>query len=182
MTDKDREKWDARYLTRMGGMQPSAIVKTFWSIAPAGKALDIACGNGRNALFLAARGFEVDAVDISTVATARLAGQSPRITVIQADLDTWRIPKDRYTLVLNIRFLDRRLFPMIIAGMQPGGVLIVESFLDDRQGRYCLKPNELIRAFRSLRIVYYREKQSNQTDKFDQIAALAAVKPDSPPS
>ncbi len=180
MVEKDREKWDARYLTRKGGMQPSAILKKFWSIAPVGQALDIACGNGRNSLFLAAKGFDVDAVDISTVATARLAGQSPRITVIQADLDTWRIPEGRYTLIVNIRFLDRRLFPMIIAGLRPGGVLIVESFMTSRQSRYCLKPNELIRAFRSLRILYYQEKQSDQTDKFDQIAALAAVKLDSP--
>jgi SAM-dependent methyltransferase len=179
MADKDREKWDARYLARMGGMQPSGLVKQYASLAPLGKALDIACGNGRNSVFLAACGFEVDAVDISTVATARLEGQSPRIIVVQADLDTWRIPVSRYTLIVNIRFLDRRLFPMIIAGLRPGGVLIVESFLDGRQSRYCLKPNELIRAFQSLRIVYYEERRSGHTDKFDQIAALAAVKPDS---
>ncbi len=180
MAEKDREKWDARHLARKGGMQPSATVKKFWPLAPIGKALDIACGNGRNSLFLAARGFDVDAVDISTVATTRLAGQSPRITAIQADLDTWRIPDRRYTLIVNIRFLDRRLFPMIIAGLRPGGVLIVESFMDDHGSRYCLKPNELIRSFRSLRIVYYEEKQTDHSEKFDQTAALAAVRVDSP--
>ena len=179
MTEEDRQKWDARYLARMGSMQPSAIIKKYWTLAPLGKALDIACGNGRNSVFLAARGFDVDAVDISTVATTRLLTQSPRISAIQADLDTWQIPRDRYTLIVNIRFLDRRLFPMIIAGLRPGGVLIVESFIDGHRSRYCLKPNELLRSFRSLHIVYYEELRSDPTEKSPQTAALAAIKIDS---
>ncbi|MGA6924225.1 MAG: class I SAM-dependent methyltransferase, partial [Desulfosarcina sp.] len=172
MTDSDQEKWDSRYRERMGDAEPSSILTTYWEHANAGKALDIACGNGRNSIFLAGKGFWVDAVDISTVATDHLAGKDPRINVIRTDLDTWKIPPDRYTLMVNIRFLDRRLFPMMREGLRPGGLLILESFLNGKKSDYCLEHNELLRAFQSFRIVYYEEKKSHHSQKFDQIAAL----------
>jgi tellurite methyltransferase len=176
MTIKDREKWDSRYLKGMGGSEPSSILTKFWSLASVGNALDIACGNGRNSIFLAEKGFVVDAVDISAVATNHLAGKNPNINVICTDLDTWKIPQNRYELIVNIRFSDRRLFPMIQDGLRPGGVLIFESFMDGEKDEYCLKQNELLRAFRSFRIVYYEEKKSDHSEKFDQTASLVAIK------
>ena len=113
MTDKDREKWDSKYLKRLGGTDPSLILMKHWGLAACGNALDLACGNGRNSIFLAQKGFAVDAVDISTVATKHLAGRHPKVKVICQDIDDWEIPQNRYDLILNIRFLDRRLFPMI---------------------------------------------------------------------
>ena len=178
MTDKDREKWDARYRKNLGGSEPSSILTKYCSLAPVGKALDIACGNGRNSTFLAGNGFEVDAVDISKVATDQLAGVNPNINVICTDLDTWKIPPNRYELIVNIRFLDRRLFPMIQDGLKPGGVLIFESFMDGEKDKYCLKKNELLRAFLSFRIVYYEEKKADHSEKFDQVASLVAIKSD----
>ena len=91
MTDQDRTKWDARYEKDLGDFEPSAIVKRYWHIAPRRRALDIACGNGRNSLFLADHGFSVDAVDISTVATTHLMGRHPGIRVICQDLDAYTI-------------------------------------------------------------------------------------------
>lgn len=179
MADADRKKWDARYSRDLGSFAPSAILTTYGSLAPVGVALDIACGNGRNSVYLAEKGFSVDAVDISTTATDRLAGKNPNINVICADLDTWTIPPNHYALIVNIRFLDRRLFPMIQDGLKPGGVLIFESFMDALENKYCLMQNELIRAFMSLRVVYYEEKKLDQGGKFDQTASLVAIKPDS---
>ena len=138
--------------------------------------MDIACGNGRNSIFLAAKGFAVDAVDISTVATSRLSGRHPKLHVICADLDRWQIPPDRYTLIVNVRFLDRRLFAMIHKGLRPGGVLIFESFMNGDNDAYCLKQNELLRAFLSLRVIYYEERRTKYTGKFDQVASLVAIK------
>jgi tellurite methyltransferase len=63
MTDKDREKWDARYRKKLGGLKPSSILIKHCSLASVGKALDIAFGNGRNSIFLAEKGIEVDAPD-----------------------------------------------------------------------------------------------------------------------
>ena len=176
MTNKDRKKWDSRYLKAMGGTEPSPILRKYWSLASCGNALDIACGNGRNSIFLAAKGFAVDAVDISSVATNHLAGKDPNIKVICADLDTWDIARHHYELIANIRFLDRRLFPLILSGLKSGGVLIFESFMNGVKDKYCLKKNELLRAFQSLRIVYYEEKKADRSGTFDQTASLVAIK------
>jgi cyclopropane fatty-acyl-phospholipid synthase-like methyltransferase len=177
MTEHDREKWDTKYLDRQGISEPSSILVKYWNLAPGRHALDIACGNGRNSLFLAENGFTVDAVDISTVATSRLEGRHPNINVICTDLDTWVIPPGRYDLIVNIKFLDRRLFPMIRDGLKNGGVLVFESFMDVVKDEYCLKQNELLRAFQDLRVVYYEEKEAeHHREKFDRVASLVAIK------
>lgn len=178
MTNKDQIRWNSRYLNGLGGNDPSPILKTYWRHATCGNALDIACGNGRNSIFLAEKGFVVDAVDISTVATSNLSGRNPNINVICTDLDTWDIPQNRYALIINIRFLDRRLFPLIQNGLRTGGVLIFESFMDGEKDKYCLKQNELLRAFQSFRIIFYQEKKADLSEKFDQTASLVAIKTD----
>lgn len=177
MTDQDRKKWDARYQKDLGNSEPSAIVSDYWHLAAGKTALDIACGNGRNSLFLAAKGFMVDAVDISTVATSQLMDKDPKIRVICQDMDTYRIAPHQYGMIVDIRFLDRRLFPMIRRGLRPGGVLIFESFVARKQDAYCLLPNELLDAFRSFHIIYYEEKKSDRSERFDRLAALVAIKP-----
>lgn len=176
MTEKDREKWNSRYLKKRGSTTPSANLMKYGGLASCGNALDIACGNGRNSLYMAEKGFIVDAVDISTVATNRLAGKNPNIHVICQDMDTWDIQPDHYRLIVNVRFLDRSLFPMIQEGLKTGGVLVFESFIGKQKGAYCLKPNELLRAFQSLRIIYYEEKKADHPGKFEQTASLVAIK------
>jgi tellurite methyltransferase len=116
-------------------------------------------------------------VDISTVATDRLKAQNPDINVICTDLDTWDNPQNRYDLIANIRFLDRRLFLLIQDGLKPSGVFIFESFLDGERDNYCLKQNELLRAFHSFRIVYYEEQRIEEPGRFNQTASLVAIKP-----
>lgn len=157
-------------------MKPASLLKRYVHLASPGRALDIACGNGRNSLYLADRGFAVDAVDISGVATKRLAAARPDIHVVCADLDAWELPPQRYHLIVNIRFLDRRLFPGIRKGLLPGGVLIFEAFMGGKNPDYCLKPNELLQAFGSLRIVCYEEKPTPAAEKVDRTAALVAIK------
>ena len=174
MALQDQHKWNSRYLENSGGAKPSAIVSRYASLACPGAALDIACGNGRNTEFLAREGFQVDAVDISDVALARLPANDPRINTICRDLDTWQIPPNRYQLIINIRFLDRRLFPMIKEALMPGGVLIFESFVHENKA-YCLKPDELRHAFGGFRMVYYEEKANDPSDRFDQSVCMVAV-------
>ncbi|MEM7393639.1 MAG: methyltransferase domain-containing protein [Verrucomicrobiota bacterium] len=178
MSEKDRKKWDARYRDNPGIDPPSFCVKRYFRRATVGRALDLACGNGRNSLFLAEQGFDVDAVDISRIAIDRLEGRHPRVHAICDDLDTWTIPPNRYELILNIRFLDRRLFPHLIHGLKPGGLLILESYIGGTRKAYTLEPNELLQSFSSLRIIYYEEKKADHGERFDQAVYLAAVKPD----
>ena len=175
LPEQDREKWNSKYLKSNGNSDPSEILEKYIYLVSHGNALDLACGNGRNSRFLAQKGFQVDAVDISNVAINHLAGQDPRINVICQDIDTWQIPQDRYQIIINIRFMDRRLFPMIQNGLKPGGTIIFESFIDKKK-EYCLEPNELLHAFESFHVVYYEEKKAEHSDKFDQSVYLVAIK------
>ncbi len=176
MAQIDQEKWDSKYAKQLGRLEPSELVENYYSSAPQGEALDIACGTGRNSMFLGNHGFSVDAVDISTIATDHLAKNNSKINVLCHDLDTWKFPRNKYELIVNIHFLERRLFPMIIDGLKPGGLLIFESFMSENKDRFCLKPNELLDAFSSCRIVYYEEKETGNSDRFDHIARLVAIK------
>jgi SAM-dependent methyltransferase len=181
---KDREKWNKRYRTEQRSEDPSPIVKKFHTLAPIGKALDIATGNGRNALFLANQDFQVDAVDISDEGLANLSKRHPSINPFCADLDTFDIPANRYSLIINIRFLNRRLFPYIKEGLTPGGMLIFETFLDTPSCEdtdcfckdYLLRENELLHSFLALNILFYQETGSNDPDDPRHIASLVATK------
>lgn len=175
MTEQDQKKWNSKYLEKIGSQTPSAVLSKYLSYATKGRALDIACGNGRNTQFLVQEGFKVDAIDISDVALNQLPDNDTRINKIYQDLDTWQIPENRYHLIINIRFLERRLFSMIKKGLKPGGVLIFESFIDEKR-EYCLKPNELLRAFNTFHIVYYEEKKNDASEKFDQSVFMVSIK------
>ncbi len=173
----DRIKWNDKYLRRKPPSAPARIVKKYAALSRKGRALDIAAGTGRNAIFLAKNGFSVEAVDISDVALKQLTGRYPNLQPICVDLDTFDIRPGRYDLICNIRFLNRRLFPLIIEGLMPGGILIFESYLDGpkRSGKgptcrdYLLKENELLHAFLPLHIHDYRETDGS-------VVSLVAMK------
>ena len=94
--------------------------------------MDVACGAGRNALFLASRGFSVDAVDISRVALARGRADAGDLPVrwIECDLDDGFEPDYRYDVIVNIRYVNLPLVSTLIEWLRPGGVLILEQHLE----------------------------------------------------
>lgn len=123
-----------------------------------GYALDVACGVGQNAIWLAQRGFTVDAVDISRVAlehARQMAAQADvAVNFIQADLDEWSPSTDTYDLVIGFRFLNRRSWPRLQAALRPGGWLIYQTFNlrkltpdSDFPPEYLLDIGELARTF-----------------------------------
>ncbi len=155
-----------------------------------GRALDLAMGEGRNAVYLAEQGFTVDAVDISEKGVrkgtelARSRGVS--INGIVADLDHYRIPPNRYDLICCFFFLARPLFTAIKEGLRPGGALIYQSVTVEElkinptfPRAWCLEQNELIHAFKDLRILYYHESPLQGTTSHSSVASLCAVRPDS---
>lgn len=160
---EDRDKWNLKYRSVSAGDDPSDIVVRFVPLARIGRALDIAAGTGRNAAFLAGKGFMVDAVDISDVGLRKIKGKNLRR--VCADLDTYDIGPDTYDLIININFLQRRLLPQIMEGLKPGGVLIFKTFVIGHPSAdesphyrdYLLRPNELLRTFLPLHIVFYQE-------------------------
>jgi tellurite methyltransferase len=180
----DRIKWNEKYHSRDYPVEPSAVVTGFCLLASGRRALDIAAGCGRNALYLAQQGFAVDAVDISDSGLALAAGRHPNIRPVCADLDTFDIPAQRYDLIVNILYLNRRLFPQVCEGLRPGGLLIFETLLAPPAGAaggtpcrdYFLRPNELLHAFLSLRIIYYRETGAREGEEGKPLASLVAVK------
>jgi tellurite methyltransferase len=131
----DLEKWDARY--RSGSYaerrHPTALLERLGPALPRGSALDVACGAGRNSLYLAASGFDVDAVDISTAALERLRADAAtgrlRIRTLEADLegglpDTLPL-KQRYDLIVMVRYVNQALLAALIGRLADGGVLLV---------------------------------------------------------
>jgi len=182
--NRDRRKWNAKHLDRVGPETPSPLVKRFADEVPRGRALDIAAGRGRHALYLAKKGFEVDAVDISDLGLRFLAGRHPAVHPVCADLNRFDIAENRYQLIVNIRYLNRRLFPHIIRGLRTGGTLIFETFLEDDRPDdpdpvcrdHLLRSNELLHSFLSLNIRYYEEHLSHRRKRPAMVASLVAAK------
>ncbi len=180
----DRLKWNEKYRQKDYPAEPSGIVKEFFGLSQGTAALDIAAGSGRNALFLASQGFTVDAVDISEEGLALLAGRHCAVRTICADLDTFDIPAERYDLIVNILFLNRRLFPQIREGLRPGGLLIFETLIEPPRhaGRsehcrdYFLRENELLHSFLPLRILHYHEERDSGQDYARLSASLVAMR------
>lgn len=126
---------------------------TQWAcrIPPEAPVLDVACGQGRHARWLAARGHPVDAVDRDPAAIAALSGVAG-LRGLCADLEgaAWPYPGRAWGGVVVTHYLHRALFPVLIASVAPGGVLIYETFAagNERYGRpsspeFLLRPGEL---------------------------------------
>jgi tellurite methyltransferase len=186
----DLEKWDARY--RDGSYaerrHPTALLERFVPELPHGTALDVACGAGRNALFLARSGFDVDAVDISTAGLERLRADAAAagfaIRDLEADLEhgiPGSLPlQDRYGLIVMVRYVNQPLIAPLILRLAEGGVLLSEQHLKTELGvvgprnpAFRLEPNALLDAVRTLRVHFYRE--GIVTDPDGRRAALAQV-------
>ena len=174
MSAVERDKWDTRY--RDGAYEtrthPTALLAEWLPRLPRGRALDVACGAGRNALHLAAHGFAVTAIDISAVALAR--GQrtaAERGLVVEwlcADLDEAPdsvLPRSGFDLIVWVRYVHRTLLPCLVARLNVGGVLLCEQHLttDDTEvagptsDRYRLSPGELQRATATLSVLHAYE-------------------------
>jgi len=188
---EDQKRWDKRYREREPDLNRGAntILKKNLRFLPRGKALDLAAGEGRNAVSLAEHGFQVEAVDISPVAISRarkLASvKGVRIKAMAADLDAYPIPDGQYEVILNFYFLDRRLIPRIKKGLKKGGVVVFETYTAEQkklgtggpgQTHYVLKPNELLRLFRGFHVLFYREGVFREGGKRRAIASLIARK------
>jgi 2-polyprenyl-3-methyl-5-hydroxy-6-metoxy-1,4-benzoquinol methylase len=162
----ERDKWEARYASRAEeqAAAPSRLLVEHRHLLPAGRALDVACGDGRNALWLARQGYAVDAIDIAFAGLARLAAAAQReglvVRPIQANLEEIPLPRDRYAVVVNCRYLQRTLFPALRGAVRPGGVIVFETFLREqarighpRNPAFLLEPGELRAEFATFSVL-----------------------------
>ena len=138
-------------------------------LLPSGKALDVAMGAGRNAVYLAGMGFQVEGVDISpeTVKAALELAQKSGVDLGTrvADLERhYHIEKDVYDVIICFNYLQRSLIRQIKDGLRTGGMIVYETFIVDqvqfgkpKNPDYLLKHNELLNMFRDFRCLRYRE-------------------------
>ncbi len=148
---EDREKWERRYREQSPASQtapPSALVVR-WAEAIQPPVLDVAGGNGRNAVFLARRGLRCVVVDIAFTALRQLAERAREerlpIEVVQADLEQYSLPTAAFGTILNIRYLQRSLFPAMKEAVRSGGLVLVETYLMDQQALgHPRNPNHLL--------------------------------------
>jgi hypothetical protein len=173
-SENDRRKWNNRYNTGeyIYGKEPLTFLKEKLDILIRGKALVLAMGEGRNAVFLAGNGFDVDGCDISekAIEKTKLFARESGVTlnVFVADLEEYKIPADKYDLITCFYYTQRDLIPQIKEGLRKGGMVMFETYSIDqlkygdnapgpKNPEYLLKHNELLDSFRDFRILYYRE-------------------------
>ena len=173
------------------GLAPSSFLVKNFALLPKGLALDLGMGEGRNAIYLATRGFDVDGVeaDPQAVAQARIAarrlGAPIRALVGNAEDGTYIVPIDSYDVIVVFNYLHRPLFKDIREGVVPGGVVVYQTFATDRTGRSgaqdpdrLLRPGELREVFSDWEILQYRELTGRSRDgETRPIAGIVARKP-----
>ena len=130
MAIEDKIRWNEKHSKNMMPQEPIELIKKYASFSDGKKALDIACGNGRHSRYLASLGFEVDALDISSVAIEQLKGVD-KINPLEVDFDNYILASNSYDIIVCTYFLERKLFPQMIKALKPNGILIIETFLDD---------------------------------------------------
>lgn len=183
----ERTAWDKTYQRKgyVFGKDPAEFLAKNVELLPKGRALDIATGEGRNAVYLAKKGFLAEGVDISVVGlrkAKKLAAENGvQIQTVNADLNAYKIKPDNYTVILNFYYLQRSLFPQIKAGLKKGGVLVFETYTKEQlknpggatwEKEYLLEPGELKKAFADLEILHYSESNDGK----QAIASLLARK------
>lgn len=191
MTQTDRLKWDERYQSGAYGERryPSVLLQEWIDRIPCGRALDVACGAGRNALFLAARGFTVDAVDISGAALDLARGRAQQagllINWIEHDLDELLALDAQYALIVLMRYVNLPLLRQLTGNLAPGGFLVCEQHLvtDEEvigpsNSAYRVASGALRAAAKDLRIHHLEEAIVQDPDKRNAaLARLVAQKP-----
>ncbi len=168
MTLEDRNRWERKHRTA-GSDDAEASVSQLPAARDGDIALDLACGQGRNSAGLAALGYRVVAVDIARSALTRTrdrvqSSANPWLCV-HSDLDHWPFGTSVFDAIVQVAFLDRRLFPAMKAALKPGGFLLIDTFLrTDRPNTsgpcnpaFLLEPGELPHVFEGWDHLSYEE-------------------------
>lgn len=199
MSLEDHSKWERRYAEGSYASRTYASpflsewLPRFGPDSAQDRALDLACGAGRNALHVAEAGFRVDAMDISptALAMAKDSAESRGLSVnwLQADMDTQELEPAAYRLITVVRYMNRLMVPAIMDALAPGGWLLFEHHYrtpasvseavgGPRGNRFRLRQQELLHAFYGLQVVHYLEDIVTDPDlRRMALARLVARKP-----
>lgn len=184
----ERQHWDRRYATgdHPSGEQPVPGLEHVVEHQGGGRALDVATGAGRNALYLADHGYDVDAVDVSRegleIASERAEDRDLTVNWIHADVDSYVFPRRTYDLVSIGYYYNMNRFSGIKDAVAEGGYLVYRHHLktdaDDARGpddpSVRMESNELLHALLGMTVVLYREERTTtETGRAD--ATVTAV-------
>ncbi|MFA5629388.1 MAG: class I SAM-dependent methyltransferase [Dehalococcoidales bacterium] len=151
-------------------LQPSPFLTQNIGILPRGRALDIAMGNGRNTVYLAKNGFDVEGVDISqesvnaALEKANSEGVKIKTAVTDIEAGEYRIEESAYDLIICFNYLHRPLMPQIKGALKKGGIVVYETYTVDQlqfgkpsNRDFLLEYNELLKIFADFRCLRYFE-------------------------
>ena len=155
-------QWTRNYITSI------VLVNNDFLLSSHGRVLDLACGLGANALFMAEKGLDVHAWDISSIALMRLQQQAEqkgvRISTKQLFIDPKMLPNTSFDVIVLTRFLDRSLCNAIMESLKQGGLLFYQTYVREKtqavgpkNPSYLLARNELLSLFKPLKLLVYRE-------------------------
>jgi SAM-dependent methyltransferase len=174
--DEQRAHWDLKYEQGLPSLtEPDPFFVSAYgqfvdqSFPNAGVALDVACGLGRHALWLASRSWQVSVIDVSDVAIGRLSQAAleldVNLAVFLGDAAEYTFEPTRFDLIVLFYHMDRSLFPKMVSALNPGGLLICKLSLPwDSEGRLTavaidpLGRNELPSLVPELHVLYHQER------------------------
>ncbi len=195
MINKRQQHWDEKWSHRRADERPSVcrLLAAYQAQLAGERALDVACGLGQNAIWLAQHGFDVDALDISPVALARAQAEAEQcgaqVNFVWADLDqiAGQGPGSlsfgrftQYDVIVVRRFLNRCLWPALRQALAPGGWLFYETYnlrkhivQRDFPDAFLLQDGELLRVFGDWRVV----ECGDEGGQHKEISWIVARKP-----
>jgi 2-polyprenyl-3-methyl-5-hydroxy-6-metoxy-1,4-benzoquinol methylase len=166
-----RQKWNNRYDSVHVPNQISEVLERNQHLLNGqGRALDLACGLGGNALRLSELGYESHAWDISDAAIAKVQEfareRQLNLQTRQCDVSQVRLEKESFDVIIVSRFLIREMAANIVAALKPDGLLFYQTFIQERtqvdegpnNTQFRLEKNELLTMFSGLLIRFYREE------------------------
>lgn len=164
-----QKKWDQRYQHSNDPGNPCWLLQNHSYLLPTtGRSLDLACGLGANALFLAAQGLESHAWDCSSVALKKLTLFATRqqfsITTQHREIEQHPPEENSFDIIVVSQFLYRHIMPALIDALLPGGLLFYQTFNQEKLSKegpsnpdFLLANNELLNLLSPLEVVFYRE-------------------------
>jgi tellurite methyltransferase len=184
-------EWDERYRSRARAEEDFAgasvpILAQTAELLPPGRALDLACGAGRNALWLAQHGWKVTAVDGAPAAIevllsrARESGLSVDARIADLELRQYLIEPGAWDLICISYYLQRDLFEPAKQGVVPGGVIVALVHLTEpgeEPTAHRVKPGELLEYFRGWEILHHREGSPNDPAHRRSVVEVVARRP-----
>lgn len=165
--------------------EPSAwIVKYAPLINKKGRVLDLACGNGRHAMWFAKYDFHVDAMDCDDQVTSNMVGiNNINVIVVDVEASDWPQSDQRYDGLVVSRYLYRPLLQTLATMLNPGGVLIYETFMvgNERYGKpsnpdFLLRPNELFEVYSPLLSIVSFEQGEEEMPRPVVMQRICAIK------